>query len=220
MEITSLTTKKHQITAIKPQQKNQNRVNIFVDNTYEFSLSISQLVDQKLKVGQQLDEAQLAALKKLSNFGKLYTRTLEWLLSRPHSTKETRDYLYRKNPPKRQKLRPPLGRKPQHQKRRLPKTAHSRTPPKGNRPRNHRSSPFRNLPQRHHRNPKTNNKKIPQIRRRPPKTHSVSCPPGLRLRDGSNAGSRNGFTKFGLKSFAAFLAGTFTFSSSFFTTTL
>jgi SOS response regulatory protein OraA/RecX len=35
-------------------------------------------------------------LKKASEFGKLYQRTLEWVLMRPRSLRETRDYLFRK----------------------------------------------------------------------------------------------------------------------------
>ena len=85
-----------QITAIKPAVKNEHRANIFVDDKFSFSLDIAQLADAKLKVGQEITDEQLSALKHQSNFGKLYQRTLEWVLSRPHSIKETRDYLVRK----------------------------------------------------------------------------------------------------------------------------
>lgn len=85
-----------QITAIKPAVKNEHRANIYLDGKFSFSLDIAQLADAKLKVGQEITEEQLSALKQQSNFGKLYQRTLEWVLSRPHSVKETRDYLVRK----------------------------------------------------------------------------------------------------------------------------
>ena len=42
------------------------------------------------------NSAQLSEFKKLSEYGKLYQRTLEWVLSRPRSEKETSDYLYKK----------------------------------------------------------------------------------------------------------------------------
>ncbi len=84
------------ITAMKPAVKNENRVNIYVNDKYEFSLDLAQVVDLKIKVGTILTPEKLDELKHASEFGKLYQRTLEWILTRPHSTKETRDYLIRK----------------------------------------------------------------------------------------------------------------------------
>ena len=84
------------ITNIKQAVKNPERANIFVDGKYEFSLDVTQLLDLKLKVGQEITLAQLSEYKKLSEYGKLYQRTLEWVLSRPRSEKETSDYLYKK----------------------------------------------------------------------------------------------------------------------------
>lgn len=84
------------ITNIKQAVKNENRVNIFVNSKYSFSLDIAQLADYKLKVGQVISEEELTEFKKASEFGKLYQRTLEWVLSRPHSVRETKDYLYKK----------------------------------------------------------------------------------------------------------------------------
>ena len=84
------------ITNIKQAVKNPERVNVFVDGKYEFSLDVTQLLDLKLKVGQEITLAQLSEYKKLSEYGKLYQRTLEWVLSRPRSEKETSDYLYKK----------------------------------------------------------------------------------------------------------------------------
>lgn len=103
MEIINLKTdlktsdqKPYKITDIKQAVKNENRVNIFVDGEYSFSLDISQLVDLKIKVGLEIDEEELANFKKISAFGKLYQRTLEWALVRPRSVKEVRDYLWKK----------------------------------------------------------------------------------------------------------------------------
>lgn len=84
------------ITAIKQQVKNPERVSIFLDNKYSFSLSLSELLKEKIKNGDELDSADEKRFKKISADGKLRTRTLEWLLNRPHSTREMRDYLYRK----------------------------------------------------------------------------------------------------------------------------
>lgn len=84
------------ITAISAQARNPDRVNVSIDGKYRFSLDIFQLVDLGVKVGRELSEAELAELEQESQFGKLYTRTLEYTMLRPHSAREIRDYLYRK----------------------------------------------------------------------------------------------------------------------------
>ena len=84
------------ITELRQGVKNPNRVNVFVDGKYAFSLDISQIVDFKLKVGLEISEEQLDEYKRASEFGKLYQRALEKALTRPHSEKEIKDYLLRK----------------------------------------------------------------------------------------------------------------------------
>lgn len=84
------------ITELKQGVKNPNRVNVFVDSKYAFSLDVVQVVDYKLKVGREITGDELAELKKASEFGKLYQRALEKALTRPHSEKEIYDYLMRK----------------------------------------------------------------------------------------------------------------------------
>ncbi|HET9721849.1 MAG TPA: regulatory protein RecX [Candidatus Saccharimonadales bacterium] len=84
------------ITSIKQQVKNLDRVSIFVDGKYSFSLSLDELITHKLKNDQELDATEVKKFKKISADGKLRARALEWLLNRPHSEREFRDYLYRK----------------------------------------------------------------------------------------------------------------------------
>lgn len=84
------------ITSVTAQQKDKNRVNIMVDGKYRFSLDIFQYADIGIKIGKDYTEEELVELETESQFGKLYTRTLEYCLMRPHSGKEVRDYLYRK----------------------------------------------------------------------------------------------------------------------------
>ena len=86
----------YKITNLKQGVKNPNRVNVFLNDKYEFSLDISQVIDYKLKVGLEITLEKLNELKSASEFGKLYQRTLEWVLLRPRSVKEVKDYLYRK----------------------------------------------------------------------------------------------------------------------------
>lgn len=84
------------ITAITAQQKDHNRVNVMVDGAYRFSLDIFQVGELGVKVGREYTEQELVELETESQFGKLYGRTLEYCMMRPHSAKEVRDYLYRK----------------------------------------------------------------------------------------------------------------------------
>jgi regulatory protein len=84
------------ITAIKAQIKNPERVSIYVDEKYAFSLNHAELLDLKVRIGLELDEAQLAELKKASDFGKAYERALIYAMIRPRSVKELHDYCHRK----------------------------------------------------------------------------------------------------------------------------
>ena len=83
----------NRITDLKQGVKNPNRVNVFVDGKFSFSLDLSQIVDFHLKIGKTLTPTELVELKRASAYGKLYGRTLEWVLTRPRSIKETRDHL-------------------------------------------------------------------------------------------------------------------------------
>lgn len=84
------------ITDLKQGVKNSNRVNVFLDSHFAFSLDVSQIVDYKLKVGKTVSSDEVVKFKKASEFGKLYQRALEKALTRPHSEKEIYDYLYKK----------------------------------------------------------------------------------------------------------------------------
>lgn len=84
------------ITSISAQAKNPDRVNVSVDGKYRFSLDIYQVVELGVKIGKEYSEEELTALENESQFGKLYARALEYCLMRPHSSREVRDYLWRK----------------------------------------------------------------------------------------------------------------------------
>lgn len=101
MEIVKLTSSSEEldaarpylVTAIKPAVRVENRVNIFINDKYDFSLDIAQVVDLHLKVGKRLTARELNDCRHASEFGKLYQHTLEYVLTRPHSVKETYDHL-------------------------------------------------------------------------------------------------------------------------------
>jgi regulatory protein len=84
------------ITEIKTQVRAPARFSIFVDGKYEFSLSDSALLEQKLVIGQEVDAAELKRLKQVSDADKLYGRVLHYIALRPRSEWEVRSYLERK----------------------------------------------------------------------------------------------------------------------------
>ena len=84
------------ITSVSAQVRNPDRVNVSVDGKFRFSLDIFQLTELGVKVGKEFSEEELTALEGESSYGKLYTKSLEYCMLRPHSSREMRDYLWRK----------------------------------------------------------------------------------------------------------------------------
>ena len=84
------------ITALKPGLKNKDRVNVFIDGAFAFSLDLAQVVDFKLKIGTPVSPEDRKKYESASEFGKLYASTLEWIFARPRSVKETRNHLVQK----------------------------------------------------------------------------------------------------------------------------
>lgn len=84
------------ITSISAQQKNKERVSVFVDGKYEFSLSLDELVKHGVKNGMEISASDLKKYKQISADGKVRGRALEWVMNRPRSIREFRDYMFRK----------------------------------------------------------------------------------------------------------------------------
>jgi len=84
------------ITAIKQQQKRQDRYSIYVDEKYAFSLSENDLITAGLHKGQEVTEAELTKFKQDSLIGKAYERAIRYIALRPRSQREIEDYLKRK----------------------------------------------------------------------------------------------------------------------------
>lgn len=83
------------ITRIKAQ-KNQRRVNIFLDGKYAFPLDVDNFVKARLKVGQRLSDKQIESLIEKNEFQKLLNKVLRLISFRPRSEREIRDYLKKK----------------------------------------------------------------------------------------------------------------------------
>ena len=82
------------ITAIEPQQKNPQRVNVYLDG--EFALGLTSLVAAWLKVGQELGEEKIASLKVEDEREVTYQKALHFLSYRPRSMVEVRQNLLKR----------------------------------------------------------------------------------------------------------------------------
>ena len=79
------------ITAIEPQQKNPQRVNVYLNGEFVFGLAA--IVAAWLKVGQELSEEKIASLKAEDEREVTYRKALHYLSYRPRSSAEVRQNL-------------------------------------------------------------------------------------------------------------------------------
>jgi regulatory protein len=83
------------ITSIK-QQKNKNRVNVYLDDKYGFGIDLDNFVILKLRVGQELTEEEVEKVVKKAEYQKTLDKLLRFAMVRPRSEKEVTDYFRRK----------------------------------------------------------------------------------------------------------------------------
>lgn len=85
------------ITALEIQKRNKERVNVYLDNEYAFSLDVMQAA--MLRKGQTLTEAEVTALQDDDAVVKAVDRALRFLAYRPRSEQEVRRNLTEKEIP-------------------------------------------------------------------------------------------------------------------------
>ena len=83
------------ITSIKAQ-KNQKRVNIYLDNSFGFGLDLENFMKLQLRVNQELTEEEKNEIIKKGELQKSFDKTLRFVMTRPRSLKEVKDYFRRK----------------------------------------------------------------------------------------------------------------------------
>jgi len=83
-----------QITAIKVQKRNKNRVGVYLDGGYAFSLG--SLVAAQLSRGDTLSDQQIEELLTRDSVEAAYDRSLKYLAYRPRSSAEVERYLSQK----------------------------------------------------------------------------------------------------------------------------
>lgn len=85
-----------QITDVSPQKRNKDKLNIFLDGKFAFSVSLENLVKKNLKVGKILTLDEISKILQIEKGQSLLDKTINFLSFRPRSEKETRDYLAKK----------------------------------------------------------------------------------------------------------------------------
>jgi regulatory protein len=86
-----------EITKIEAQARNPGKANIYIDGQFSLALSLSQVSQLKLKVGQQISPEQFAELKAESLFIKYYQKALDYLAKAARSEAQMRDYIINKS---------------------------------------------------------------------------------------------------------------------------
>lgn len=76
------------VTALKVQSRNKARVNVYLDGQFAFGLA--KIEAARLRVGQELDEAAMARVRKADEVEQAYERALKLLATRPRSEAEVR----------------------------------------------------------------------------------------------------------------------------------
>jgi len=84
-----------EITALRFQKRNKNRVNVYIDGAFAFGLAAIEAA--RLKVGQTLSEEEIAHLKQADDVERAHEKALNFLSYRPRSTAEVRRNLRKKD---------------------------------------------------------------------------------------------------------------------------
>lgn len=79
------------ITALEPQQRSRDRVNVYLDGEFAFGLALSAALH--LQVGDELTETDVAALRTADEVERAREKALGYLSYRPRSEAEVRRYL-------------------------------------------------------------------------------------------------------------------------------
>ena len=85
------------ISAIEPQQKNPQRVNVYLDG--EFAFGLARITAGWLKVGQELGDEKIASLQAEDASETTYQKALHFLSYRPRSAMEVRQNLSKRDIP-------------------------------------------------------------------------------------------------------------------------
>jgi regulatory protein len=85
------------ISAIEPQQKNPQRVNVYLDG--EFAFGLARITAGWLKVGQEISDEKIVSLQAEDASEIAYQKALHFLSFRPRSSMEIRQNLAKRDTP-------------------------------------------------------------------------------------------------------------------------
>lgn len=85
------------ITAMEVQKRNKQRVNVYLDDEYAFSLKLEEAA--RLHKGQHLTEAEVEVLEAQNTLARAIDTAARFLSYRPRSIQEVRDNLAKKDTP-------------------------------------------------------------------------------------------------------------------------
>lgn len=85
------------ISGLEIQKNNKNRVNVFLDGEYAFSLGLMEAAP--LRKGQHLSDADIQQLQDADHLTQAYERAVRFLATRPRSVSEVRRKLAEKKTP-------------------------------------------------------------------------------------------------------------------------
>lgn len=81
----------YEITALKAQKRNRQRVNVYLDG--EFAFGVSRIVAAWLEVGQRINDEKITQLKSEDGREVAYQQALKYLSYRPRSEAEVKENL-------------------------------------------------------------------------------------------------------------------------------
>ena len=84
------------ITAVQAQQHDPERVSVFLDGKFAFGATAMAAYSQRLTVGRDLSEEEVASLTRDDEIDRAFAAALNFLSFRPRSVREVRDYFRRR----------------------------------------------------------------------------------------------------------------------------
>ncbi|MBC8076604.1 MAG: RecX family transcriptional regulator [Chloroflexales bacterium] len=87
------------ITALRAQEHDTQRVNVFIDGAFAIGVSLNTLAREALFVGKAIDEPAWSALERAEQHDKTLRAAMRYLDARPRASAELRDKLRRKEFP-------------------------------------------------------------------------------------------------------------------------
>ncbi|MDF1513514.1 MAG: RecX family transcriptional regulator [Anaerolineae bacterium] len=82
------------VTGLEPQKRSRDRLNVFLDGEYAFSIAVYTALN--LKVGVWLSDEDIARLQTADEGERARSRALDFLSYRPRSEWEVREYLQKR----------------------------------------------------------------------------------------------------------------------------